>query len=89
MLGLLYHQYPMLVGIAAGLLMIFWPPPKWPAKEKLRRARIAELEAGANEAYFEERRALEAYGPRSGGPFRFWGFLLLALSLVPLVAGWL
>lgn len=88
MFGLLYHQYPILVVIAAGLLMIFWPPPKWPAMEELRRARIAELEAGSDEAYFEERRALETYGPRSGGPFRFWGFLLLALSLVPLFADW-
>ncbi len=77
----LFEQFPTLVGAAIALVLIFWPPPKIAENEQRRRARLQELEEGAEERYFEERRALETYGPDSAGPFRFWGVLLLLLSL--------
>jgi hypothetical protein len=77
----LYEQYPSLIGGALGLLMILWPPPKQREEEAQRQARLAELENGGEERFFEERRQLEAYGPNSAGPFRFWGALLLLLSV--------
>jgi hypothetical protein len=77
----LYEQYPTLIGSILGLLLILWPPPKREMEEGRRRARLAELDNGATEAFFEERRALETYGPNSAGPFRFWGVLILLLSL--------
>lgn len=77
----LYEQYPILIGVMAGLLLILWPPPKRAEEESLRKARLAELQAGAEERHFEERRQLEAYGPNSAGPFRLLGALLLLLSI--------
>ncbi len=84
MLRLLFEQYPTAIGAALALLLIFWPPPKRAVEEEMRQARLAELRAGPEESYFEERRELEAYGPNSAGPFLFWGFLLLTLSIAPL-----
>lgn len=81
MLSLLGDHYPALVAAIAGLGLIFWPPPKRSGVEAERQARLRELAAGAEENYLDERRALEAYGPASAGPFRFWGVLLLLLSL--------
>jgi len=81
MLAALYEQYPTLVGSAFGLLLILWPPPKR-AEEKARRLiRLSELESGAEERYFEERRQLQAYGSNSAGPYRLLGALLLLLSV--------
>ena len=77
----LFEQYPTLVGGMVALVLILWSPPRRGAEEGRRRARLAELDNGACEAYFEERRALETYGPDSAGPFRLWGVLLLLLSL--------
>jgi hypothetical protein len=77
----LFEQHPTLIGGALGLLMILWPPPKWPEEEAQRQARLAELEGGAEEHFFEERRQLQAYGPNSAGPFRLGGALLLLLSV--------
>ena len=85
MISLLYDQYPTLIGSMIGLLFILWPPPKRATEEARRQARLAELRTGAEEAFFEERRALETYGPKSAGPFRFWGVLILLLSLSLLV----
>ena len=51
----------------------------------MRQTRLAELQGGAEERYFEERRELETYGPDSAGPFRLWGILILILSLMPLI----
>lgn len=52
--------------IAAGSFFIVFP--QW--KERRTEARLDELRAGASEAYFEERRALEAYppGPQMADP---------------------
>ena len=73
-------QYQALGSIVLGLGLIFWPPPKQRDKEEQRRARLAELEGGALERYFEERRQLETYGPKSVGPFRLLGVLLLLIG---------
>ena len=78
---LLYEQYPALVGSILGLMLILWPPPKRAEEEGQRKARLSELQAGAEERYFEERRQLEAYGPKSAGPFRLLGALLIMLSV--------
>jgi hypothetical protein len=77
----LYEQYPTLIGSVLALLLILWPPPTQANEESERQARLAALESGAEEAFFEERRSLETYGPESAGPYRFWGVLLLLLSL--------
>jgi hypothetical protein len=84
-LSLLSDYYPTLGGLIIALVLIFWPPPKRAAEEALRQGRLTELRSGAEERHFEERRELEAYGPTSAGPFRLWGFLILILSLVPLL----
>jgi hypothetical protein len=77
--------YQPLASIVLGLSLIFWPPPKRRENEEQRTARLAELAAGAPERFFEERRQLEAYGPRSGGPFRLLGVLLLIIGVAMLV----
>jgi hypothetical protein len=56
-------------------------------KEEKRRARLAEIERGASEQYFEERRQLEAYGPKSAGPFQLLGALLLLIGLARFFVG--
>jgi hypothetical protein len=84
-LRLLHEHYPTVALLIAGLLLIFFPRPKEPAEEERRQRRLAELEDGAEERYFEERRAVETYGPDSAGPYRFFGFLLLVLAILPLL----
>lgn len=73
-------QYQAVGSIILGLGLIFWPPPKRQDKEEQRKARLSELALGAPERYFEERRQLESYGPKSAGPFRVLGVLLLLLG---------
>jgi hypothetical protein len=87
MLRLLSEHYPGVAAAITGLLLIFWPPPKHSEREEERQRRLAELRSGAPERYFEERRQLEAYGPDSAGPFRFWGVLLLFLSIAIFITG--
>ena len=84
MLELLPKHYSAIVFILVGLLLILRPPPKGGLQEEQRQERLAELRAGAEERYFEERRELEAYGPNSAGPFRLWGTLILLLGLAVL-----
>jgi hypothetical protein len=81
---LLFDYFPTIAGLIIGLLLVLWPPPQRTAEEQSRQQRLAELRAGAEERFFEERRELEAYGPSSAGIFRFWGFLVLTLSLLAL-----
>lgn len=81
MLRLFYEQYPALSGLAVGLALVFRPPPVWRSEEKERQRRLAELRGGAEEAYLEERRSLESYGPDSAGPFRLMGALLAILGV--------
>jgi hypothetical protein len=77
--------YQPIASILLGLGLIFWPPPKRRENEEQRNARLAELANGAPERFFEERRQLEAYGPRSSGPFRLLGVLLLLLGVAILL----
>ena len=70
MFRFLYEQYPALIGSALALLLILWPPPRQARNEARRRARLNELQNG-----------LETYGPNTTGPYRFWGILILLLSL--------
>ena len=77
-------QYQALLSIAVGLVLIFWPPPKRAKQEADRKARLAELARGAPERYFEERRQLEAYGPRMATPFRLLGCLVLLAGMAML-----
>jgi hypothetical protein len=72
MLELLPEHYSGIFFILVGLLVILRPPPKGAQQEEQRQARLAELRAGAEERYFEERREFEAYGLNSAGPFRLW-----------------
>jgi hypothetical protein len=72
------------VSILIGLGLLVWPPTKWRDNQEQRKKRLAELADGAPERYFEERRQLKAYGPRSGGPFRLFGFLMLVLGVAML-----
>jgi hypothetical protein len=66
--------------MVGGMALVLWPPPRWNSKERLRTRRLAELDSGGDEAYLEERRSLEAYGPGSVGPYRLWGVLIFVLG---------
>jgi hypothetical protein len=81
------EQYQALASIALGIGLIVWPPPKQGDKEQRRQARLAELASGAPERYFDERRELEAYGPRSAGPFRALGVLMVLIGGAVLFVG--
>ena len=81
MSNFLNETYQPLLGTVLGLGMLLWPPPRRKVIEEKRAKRLAELDAGAAEAFFEERRELEAYGPASAGPFRLLGAVVLLLSL--------
>jgi hypothetical protein len=74
-------QYQAFGSIVLGLGLIFWPRSKRREKAEQRRARLAELESRAPERYFEERRQLETYGPKSAGPFRLLGVLMLLIGV--------
>ena len=76
-----------LVGVALGLSMIVWPPPRRKGVEEKRLKRLAQLDAGADEAFLEERRELETYGPSSSGPFRLLGAIVLLLSIAAIYFG--
>ena len=55
-----------------------------------RDARLRELDAGAPEAFFEERRELEAYPPRfdlSHRALRQWGLAGLTLGILCIFRG--
>ena len=78
---ILHEHYRALAGSALGLLIILWPPPKRFKEEAWRQERLAELESGDEERYFEETRELKAYGPESAGPHRLLGAIVLIMSL--------
>ena len=79
---LLHQHFPTLASMAGMILafaFIIWPPIKNGPEDRRRQARLAELASGAEESYFEERRSLEAYGPRSPALYRALGTLLFIL----------
>ena len=69
--------------IAAGAVLIWFPGRYRRREEKRRAARIAELTAGAEESYFEERRALGAYPlPSRDWVWRLFGALLVGAGVL-------
>ena len=70
-----------LPGIALGLALLFRAGPLRRSHEQERAARLTELEAGADEAFFEERRSLEAYPAPGVAALRWLGGALVLLSL--------
>ena len=71
-----------------GLWLLFWPDRMATRSKRAHVKRLQELEADAEESYFEERRALEAYRPaRRRLWWRLAGATLLALGLAPLLLG--
>jgi hypothetical protein len=51
------------LAMAAGAALLWFPRQHRQNAELLHATRLAELNAGAEERYFEERRSLEAYRP--------------------------
>jgi hypothetical protein len=79
------------LAMAAGAALI-WVPAKYRQQAQSRHAaRMAELDAGAEERFFEERRSLEAYRPaKSDRTWKLMGaalFLLGAFQISLLVRG--
>ena len=76
--------------MVAGAALVWFPRRYRKRAERERAARLAELDAGADEAFFEERRSLVAYPPpRSDWTWRLLGtvvFLLGAFELYGLIA---
>ena len=79
------HLLDALFGIALGLVLLFGASPLRRKLELERSARLAELEAGAGEAFFEEKSELEAYPPLAVTAFRLLGGALVLLSLAGLL----
>jgi hypothetical protein len=76
---------PPALTMAAGAALLFFPRRYRQQAQRRHAGRLAELDAGAGERFFEERRSLEAYRPRSSD--RAWQclggllFLLGALQI--------
>jgi hypothetical protein len=71
---------PGLLAVAGAALL--WFPHRYRQSAERRHAeRSAELEAGADEAFFEERRSLDAYRPaRSDRTWQLLGAVLFSLG---------
>ena len=68
--------------LAAGTALILFPGRYRRRAEERHSSRLAELEAGAEESYFEEKRSLLAYRPiRSDRGWRGVGALLILIGL--------
>lgn len=73
-------MFELLLILAGSFFVIF---PQW--KERRSARRLEELKSGAPEAFFEERRALEAYPSRGGWPVRLLGSAIVIFSVASLV----
>lgn len=77
--------------LAAGsLAAIVRPATLVNESRRNRDARLRELDAGAPETFFEERRALKAYPPRfdlSHRALRLWGLVGLTLGILCIFRG--
>ena len=69
--------------LALGGIALLWFPQRHRIEaERRHAARLAELDAGAKEAFFEERRSLLAYRPaRSDRTWQLLGALLLTMGV--------
>ena len=70
-----------LVLLAVGLLLVAYPRALDGDPRQRHYKRLAELRNGADEAFFEERRALETYQPRGYWQTRVLGGLLMVIAL--------
>lgn len=66
---------------ALGLLLIAYPQVLDGNPKQRHNKRLEELRNGADEAFFEERRALETYQPRGYWQTRVLGGLLIVIAL--------
>ena len=66
---------------ALGLLLIAYPQVLDGNPKQRHNKRLEELRNGADEAFFEERRALETYQPRGYWQTRVLGGLLIFIAL--------
>ena len=77
--------------LAAGAALMWFPRKHRRNAERKHAARLAELDAGAEERFFEERRSLEAYRPaKSDTTWKLLGaivFLLAAFQVFVLLTG--
>lgn len=75
--------------ITAGVPMLLFPRRRRLAAEQRRETRIAELDAGAEERFFEERRTFVAY-PLAGTDrgWRVRGMLLIIAGATLLAFSW-
>jgi hypothetical protein len=67
--------------ILSGILLLWYPKRHRIEATRRHAARLAEIDAGADERFFEERRALLAYPPASSDPaWQSLGSLLFLLG---------
>ena len=76
----LQDMFELLLIAAGSLFLIF---PQW--KERRSKTRLSELKEGAEEAYFEERRALETYPPAARWQIRLLGSVIIVFAIASLV----
>ena len=75
-----------IVAILLGLGLLLLPRRYRLSAERRHSGRLAELEAGADERFLEERRALEAYRPlASDSAVRLIGAILIATGAFQLL----
>ena len=73
---------PVIVA-SMGLWMLIAPHRHRTAGERRHAARLAELDTGATESFFEERRSLQAYRPpRTDRGWRIIGAAMLLIGTV-------
>ena len=69
------------LAMAAGAALMWFPRKHRRDAERRHAARLAELNAGAEERFFEERRSLEAYRPaKADMTWKLGGALLFLLG---------
>ena len=88
----IFDSVVAMITLGLGASAFLWPEKRYFESEDNRRARLEELKAGAPETYFEERRALEAYPPKTnlsrrtirilGGVTMLMGGFMLILSVL-------
>lgn len=78
-------EFRAILLIVAGLVTLLWPDRVAARAKRQYDRRLAELQSGAEEAYFEEKRSMLAYPPRHLWRWtRECGFLLAAVGLADL-----
>lgn len=78
-------ELDILFAIAAGTLLLIVPARMSRRSAKDRAARLSEIESGAEENYFEEKRSLQAYASPTLEILRAAGLVLVSLGLARLL----